>query len=147
MPNAPSSYLIPVWPVVFYGGLVLLLLGAMIVLSYALGERHRARPRNEPYESGIIPTGSARLRYGAMYYLVGIFFILFDVEAAVVFAWAVAFREVGWAGYIEMVIFIATLAAGLVYVWKLGGLDWSPDYRRHARRQAADHAEEVPANE
>jgi len=132
MQSAPASYSIPVWPVVLYGGLVLLLVVAMIVVSYLLGERHRAPARNEPYESGIIPTGSARLRYGARYYLVAIFFVLFDIEAAVIFAWAIAFREVGWAGYVEMVLFIVTLAAGLVYVWRLGGLDWSP---RHDRRR------------
>jgi len=113
-----------------YGGLVLLLVGGMIVLSYFLGERHHAPARNVPYESGIRPTGSARLRYGIRYYLVGLFFILFDVEAAIVFAWAVVFRRVGWTGYVEVLLFIATLAAGLLYVWKLGGLDWSPDIKR-----------------
>lgn len=108
----------------------MLLVAAMVVLSYLLGERHRAPARNTPYESGIKPTGSARLRYGARYYLVGLFFILFDIEAAIVFAWGIDFRALGWYGYIEALLFIATLAAGLVYVWKLGGLDWSPDIRR-----------------
>lgn len=132
MDTASTSNLVPVWPVIVYGGLVLLLVGGMLVLSYLLGERHRARARNEPYESGILPTGSARLRYGVRYYLVAIFFLVFDIEAAIVFAWAVALREIGWAGYIELVLFIVTLAAGLVYIWKLGGLDWSPDYGRRA---------------
>ncbi len=125
-----SSASISIWPLVLYGILVLILLGGMVVLSYLLGERHHGRARNEPYESGIIPTGSARIRYGARYYLVALFFILFDIEAAVLFAWAIAFREVGWLGYLEAVLFIATLAAGLVYVWKLGGLDYSPKYER-----------------
>ncbi len=128
--TATSAYTI--WPVVAYGGIVVILVAAMIVISYLLGERHSARARNIPYESGVRPTGSARLRFGARYYLVGIFFILFDVEAAFIFAWAVAFRELGWIGYIEVLLFIVTLALGLVYVWKLGGLDWhqtprSPD--------------------
>lgn len=109
------------------------LIAAMIVLSYLLGERHRAPGRNHPYESGVQPTGSARIRYGAKYYLVGIFFILFDIEAAIIFAWAVAFRELGWAGYTVAALFIVTLALGLVYIWKLGGLDWSPDIRRQNR--------------
>lgn len=112
------------WPVLAYGAMVLLLIAAMIVLSYFLGERHSAPGRNQPYESGIQPTGSARLRYGAKYYLVAIFFIIFDVEAAIIFGWAVAFRDLGWPGFIAAFLFIVTLALGLVYVWKLGGLDW-----------------------
>ena len=120
--TTPSGVLI--WPYVVYGGLTVALVGAMIVLSYFLGERHRAPGRNQPYESGVPPTGSARLRYGARYYLVGIFFILFDIEAVIVLAWAVDLRELGWPGYIEAALFIVTLAVGLVYIWKLGGLDY-----------------------
>lgn len=114
----------PIWPIVVYGVLVFVLVAGMVALSYLLGQRHRAPARGEPYESGIEPTGSARLRYGIGYYLVGLFFILFDVEAAFLLAWAVAFRELGWPGYIEAALFIITLAAGLVYIWKLGGLDY-----------------------
>ncbi len=119
-----------VWPIIVYGVLIFVLVGGILVLSYLLGERHRAPGRNQPYESGIQPTGSARVRYGAPYYLVGLFFVLFDIEAAFVFAWAVAARELGWPGYIAMVLFIATLVAGLVYVWKMGALDWYPGLRR-----------------
>lgn len=118
-----------IWPIVAYGCISVFLIGTMVALSYLLGERHGAPARNKPYESGVEPTGSARLRYGAKYYLVGIFFILFDVEAAIIFAWAAAFRALGWAGYVTAALFIATLAAGLVYVWRLRGLDWSPDYK------------------
>lgn len=117
----------PVWPVLVYGGLVLLLVIGMIALSYVLGERHSNPARNEPYESGIEPTGSARVRYGIRYYLVALFFLLFDVEAAIVFAWAVAAKALGWAGYAVAVLFIATLVIGLLYAWKLGGLDWSKE--------------------
>lgn len=119
-----------IWPVVVYGALVVLLVGAMVAASYMLGQRHRATGRNIPYESGMEPTGSARVRYGARYYLVGLFFILFDIEAAFLFAWAVAFYELGWQGYIAASLFILTLVAGLVYVWGLGGLDWYPGVRR-----------------
>lgn len=117
------------WPVLVYGGLVLLLVAAMIVASHFLGERHHAPGRNQPYESGIQPTGSARVRYGIKYYLVALFFLLFDVEAAIIFAWAVAARQLGWPGYVFAVLFIGTLAVGLVYVWKLGGLDWSGEMK------------------
>jgi len=118
------------WPFVLYAALVVLAVGAIILLSHLIGERHQAPGRNIPYESGITPTGSARLRYGAHFYPVGIFFILFDVEALFLFAWAVAFRELGWAGYLEAALFIVVLFLGLVYIWKMGGLDWSPRRRR-----------------
>lgn len=114
-----------VWPVLAYGAIVLLIVAGMIGLSYVLGERHSSPARNEPYESGIDPTGSARVRYGLRYYLVALFFLLFDVEAAIVFGWAVAAKTLGWAGYFIAVLFIVTLVIGLVYAWKLGGLDWS----------------------
>lgn len=119
-----------IWPVAVYGGLVVLLLAAILITSYLLGERHRAPGSGQPYESGIKPTGTAHIRFGIMYYLVAIFFLIFDVEVALIIAWAIAMREVGWAGYIGAALFILTLAVGLVYIWKLGGLDWSPDYKR-----------------
>jgi NADH-quinone oxidoreductase subunit A len=119
-----------VWPFVLYGFLVFVVVAGMLALSHFLGERHRALGRNIPYESGITPTGSARLRYGIHFYTVAIFFILFDVEAVFLFAWAVAMRELGWLGYVEIVLFVAVLFLGLVYVWRLGGLDWSPSRRR-----------------
>lgn len=120
------------WPFVLYGGLVLAVAAGMVALSAVLGQRHHSRDRDTPFESGIDPTGSARLRYGVHYYAVGIFFILFDVEAVFLFAWAVAFRELGWAGYAEVVLFLLVLLLGLAYVWKLGGLDWGP-WRRGGR--------------
>lgn len=119
-----------IWPVLVYGILVLALVTVMLVVSYLLGERHQSRGRNQPYESGIKPTGSATSRYDIRYYLVGLFFILFDVEAAILFTWAIAFRAVGWAGYAVATLFVITLGVGLVYVWKLGGLDWYHDRRQ-----------------
>ena len=117
------------WPFFVFLGAALVILAGMLILSYALGERHAEPATGEPYESGIKPTGYARLRYGVKYYLVAIFFLVFDVEVALIVAWALALREVGWAGYIGAALFIITLAVGLLYIWKLGGLDWSPDYR------------------
>lgn len=111
-----------IWPVLTYGGMVIVLVVGMVVLSFFLGTRHSASGRNQPYESGIQPTESARVRYGISYYLIALFFLLFDVEVAIIFAWAVAARKLGWPGYGLAVLFIATLAVGLVYVWKLGGL-------------------------
>ncbi len=97
----------------------------MIGASYVLGERHGNRATAEPYESGMVPTGSAWMHVDVKYYLVAMFFVIFDVEAAFIFAWAVALRELGWAGFIEASVFIVVLAAALAYVWAMGGLEWS----------------------
>ncbi len=107
-----------------YFGAVVLLVSAMIVLSALLGERHREKQTAEPYESGIIATGTARVRFDIKFYLIAMFFVIFDLEAVFIYAWAVSIRETGWPGYAEMLIFIAVLAAALVYLWKLGALEW-----------------------
>ncbi len=127
MPSAP------LWPLALYFALVLILVAGILGLSYVLGQRHRQRATGEPYESGIVPTGSARLRLAAKYYLVAMFFVVFDLEAVFIFAWAVAFQEVGWAGYAEVLVFIGVLVGALIYIWKLGALDWGTTRRR--RRQ------------
>ena len=114
------------WPFFVYGTAVVILIAAMLGLSYILGERHKASARSQPYESGILATGSARLRLSANFYLVAMFFVIFDLEAVFIFAWAIGLMELGWAGYIEIAIFIAVLLAGLVYLWRLGALDWGP---------------------
>lgn len=151
MPSAgATSVPEPAWPFLLYAVLVVALTSGILLISNFIGERHRAPGRNIPYESGMTPTGSARLRYGVHFYTVGIFFILFDVEAIFLYAWAVAMRELGWKGYVEIVIFVAVLFLGLVYVWRLGGLDWSPSRRRAAQRlrsqvaPAADEATDKP---
>ena len=129
METAPAGQGL-LWPFFVYNILAFVAVAGIIVGSYLLGERHRGQGRDIPYESGITPTGSARIRYGVHFYPVGIFFILFDVEAIFIYAWAVAAQPLGWAGYLEMLLFVVVLFLGLVYVWKQGGLDWSPSRRR-----------------
>lgn len=114
----------PLWPLVAYAVILLAAMAAVVAVSYVLGERHHVAATDEPFESGIVGIGDARLRLSAKFYLIAMFFVIFDVEALFVFAWAIAFREVGWAGYIEMLVFIGILLAALAYVWRLGGLDW-----------------------
>jgi NADH-quinone oxidoreductase subunit A len=111
-------------------GLCAFMLGA----SSLLGSKAWGRSKNEPFESGIVSTGSSRLRLSAKFYLVAMLFVIFDVEALFLFAWAVSVRESGWAGLIEATVFIAILLAGLVYLWRVGALDWAPTGRRE--RQA-----------
>lgn len=124
----------PLWPLAVYALAVLLLVGAMVGLSYVLGERHHDRATGEPYESGILTTGSARLRLKVNYYLVAMFFVIFDLEAAFIYAWAVAFRQLGWAGLAEITIFIGFLLAGLVYLWRVGALDWGTTRQKQTRQ-------------
>ena len=112
------------WPLVVYAAMVMALVTSMLVLSWLLGQRHTDRATGEPYESGITPTGSARLRLSADFYLIAMFFVIFDLEAVFIFAWAVAAREVGWVGYTGVVIFIGVLVAALLYEWRMGTLDW-----------------------
>jgi NADH-quinone oxidoreductase subunit A len=112
------------WPLVVYCGAVIVLVATILGLSYLLGQRHKDRATGEPYESGIVSTGSARLRLSADFYLVAMFFVIFDLEAVFIFAWAIAFREVGWAGYMEILVFIGILIAALIYLWRQGALDW-----------------------
>jgi NADH-quinone oxidoreductase subunit A len=118
------------WPLVVYAAIVGMLVIAMLGLSYVLGQRHHDRATGSPYESGILSEGSARVRFPAGFYLTAMFFVIFDLEAAFLFAWAVAIREVGWAGYIEAAIFIVVLVATLAYLWRAGALDWRQQNRR-----------------
>jgi NADH-quinone oxidoreductase subunit A len=121
----PSQEAPALWPIVVYFGAVVVLVASMIVSSYFLGERHHEKATDLPYESGVIPTGTARLRFHIRFYLIAMFFVIFDLEAVFVYAWAVSVRESGWPGYVEMLVFIGILAAGLVYLWRIGALDWS----------------------
>jgi len=112
----------------------------MLGLSYLLGERHKGRARGEPYESGIAPTGSARLRFDVKFYRVATFFVIFDLEAVFLFAWALSVRELGWLGYVEVLVFVGILLVALVYLWRIGALDWGTSGRQgdassHARRK------------
>lgn len=140
--NVPVGQIRPLWPLAVYFGAVIVLVAGMLGLSYVLGQRHEERATGEVYESGIVTTGTARLRISAKFYLVAMFFVVFDLEAAFIFAWAVALREVGWSGYIEALIFIAVLVATLVYLWREGALDWGP-----ARIRALARPTSVPAVE
>lgn len=120
---------INVWPLAAYFFLVIVLVAGILALSYIIGERHTATAADEPFESGIVTVGRARVRLSAKFYLIAMFFVIFDVEAVFLFSWAIAFRELGWAGYIEATIFIGVLGAALAYLWRLGALDWAPNVR------------------
>lgn len=117
------------WPLVVYFAFVLFLVAATLFVSHLLGQRHSEPATGEPYEGGIVSEGSARVRLSVRYYLVATFFLVFDLEAVFLFAWCVAARDLGWTGYCEVLIFVGVLLAALVYLWKVGALDWSREPR------------------
>jgi NADH-quinone oxidoreductase subunit A len=132
--NPEVAYSVNLWPLIFYFAAVLGVVGFMIGGSYLLGQRRRDKATVEVFESGIVPVGNTQIRFSVRFYLIAIFFVIFDLETVFIFAWAVAFREVGWAGYIEILVFIGVLIAALVYLWLIGALEWS------TKRQRADEA-------
>jgi NADH-quinone oxidoreductase subunit A len=119
-----ASQTAPLWPLVVYFAAVLVLIGGMLGVAYIFGAGPRKRPTAQPYESGMVPTGTARLRFNVLFYLNAIFFVIFDLETMFIIAWAIAFRTAGWAGYVEILVFVAVLVIGLIYLWRLGALDW-----------------------
>lgn len=100
---------------------------ALVGLGMLLGRRVKNKVKDAPYECGITPVGSARNRFSVKFYLVGMLFILFDIEAIFLYPWAVVFRELKLFAFFEMLLFIALVLAGFFYIWKKGVLDWAVD--------------------
>lgn len=129
------------WRLGAYALGVLILLAVMLVVPQLLGERQRHRHAGTPYEGGVLGTGSARVRLSAQYYVIAMVFVVFDLEVAFLFAWAVAARQLGWAAWVEVVVFVAVLFATLAYLWRAGALDWGTGavlrHRASAARGAA----------
>jgi len=128
------------WPLAVHFALVVVLAAAMVGLSYVLGQRHQEKATGEPYESGIQVTGSARGRLSVDFYLVALLFVIFDLEVAFLFSWAIAARDLGWAGYAGLLVFVGILVVGLVYEWRRGALDWGWTAAAGERARAAREA-------
>lgn len=109
-----------------YALLLAVVMIALLLLASYLGDRKSSLNKMMPYESGIIPTGSARLRFPVPFYLVAIFFLIFDVEGAYIFSYAVSCKALGWSGWLQISFFIVMLLLGLFYIWNKGGLEWGP---------------------
>jgi NADH-quinone oxidoreductase subunit A len=118
------------WPFIIYASAVFMLIGILIGLSHILGERHKEKTTDEPYESGIPPTGDARLRFSSGFYIIAMFFVIFDLDAAFIMLWAVSFRELGLPGYIGILVFISLLIVLLIYELSIGALDFGPDGKK-----------------
>ena len=113
------------WPLVLYFASVLGLVVAILVLSSLVGQRSpMKRATGEPFESGVVHIGSAQIPVSVEFYLVAILFVIFDLETVFIFAWAVAFYELGVFGYLAISLFILILTVALVYEWKSGALEW-----------------------
>jgi len=112
--------------------MAVVVVSVLLLLARFLGQRTKSEIKGQPYESAVLPTGEARLREPVPFYLVAIFFIVFDVEAVFVVSWAVSYDLLGWAGFWQISFFIIILFLGLVYLWKMGGLEWGS--RRNRER-------------
>jgi NADH-quinone oxidoreductase subunit A len=121
----PTSYTELYFPVLLQAIVAMALAGGLLTVSYLLGNRVRNRVKDMPYESGIVPTGDARHRFSVKFYLVGMLFILFDIEAIFLYPWVVVYRELKMAAFVEMLIFVVLILSGFFYIWKKGALDWS----------------------
>ena len=121
----PETYPETYWPVLLQAVIAMAVATGMIGISYILGKKVRNRVKDMPYECGITPTGSARERFSVKFYLVGMLFILFDIEAIFLYPWAVVYRELKMFAFFEMLLFITLVLAGFFYIWKKGALDLS----------------------
>lgn len=126
----------PLWPLVVYFIAVVALVLIVLGLSAVVGERSKMkRATVEPFESGVVSVGSAQVPISVEFYLVAMFFVIFDLETVFIFAWAVAFYELGWFGYIAISVFVLVLVVALVYEWKSGALDWGVKKRVGLNRE------------
>jgi NADH-quinone oxidoreductase subunit A len=129
----------PYWPLVAYLGLAVAAVAGLTTLSHILGPRHQEQATGEPFESGIVHLGSGRLRFPVHFYLVAVLFVIFDLETVFILAWAVVVRETGWAGYVEILIFVGVLGVALGYLWRIGALDrWRAQARSPRTRIEAN---------
>lgn len=112
------------------------LCGLMLTGGWLLGGKAYGRHKNTPFESGIDAVGDTHIRLSAKFYLVAMFFVIFDVEALYLYSWAVSIRESGWIGFVEATIFILVLLAGLIYLARTGALNWAPVRRRIVAKTA-----------
>src|SRR5215468_1558471 len=129
----PVSYTEVYFPVLLQALIAMTIAGALILISYLLGKKVKNRVKDLPYECGITPVGNARERFSVKFYLVGMLFILFDIEAIFLYPWAVVYRELKMFAFVEMLIFIVLILAGFFYFWKKGALDWSGVDRENRR--------------
>ena len=109
--------------VLIYSAIVVGLAAVIPIVSWLLGQRHRGGARDEVYESGIVPTGPAHRRIPPAYYLIALFFLIFDLEVVLLFLWASHYQALGWSGFLHISLFIGILLIALLYPWSQGALN------------------------
>lgn len=135
------------WPLVVYFVAVIALVLTMLGLSWLLGEQRTNAATNDAFESGVVSVGDAQGRISVDFYLIAIFFVIFDLETVFIFAWAIAFFELGWQGYFAILVFIVVLVVALIYEWRSGALDWGIKARTdYDGRPAIAHVTRGQAN-
>ncbi len=112
------------WPFVLYAFSVIAFAALLLFVAYISGERHRGKATEMPYESGIVPAGVPGNPIDIRYYVVAILFVIFDLETVFYIAWSVSVRESGWQGFLEILVFTVILAAALLYIVRMGALNW-----------------------
>ena len=144
--NNPDAS-VALWPLGLHAVVVVAIVAVALVATHFVGPRHHSRRKDLPYESGMAPTGDVNVAFPIRFYMVAIAFLVFDLEVAYLFGWAVAARRLGWAGLAEVSFFIALLFAGLLYVWWKGALNWgvsSPSLASRAARESLPTTGSMP---
>jgi len=118
------------WAFIIYFFAAVFIAAFMIIFSHFIGERHKGRFRDEPFESGMPLTGDARSRYSVHYYIIAMFFVIFDLDAIFLITYSVAFKEVGWMGYLGMSFFVLLLLVVMLYELKTGAFDFGPQGKK-----------------
>lgn len=135
-----------IWPFLVYALGVFLLVATMLLLSWVLGQRRANDATNMPFESGVVPVGTSQVQMSVEFYLVAILFVIFDLETVFILAWAVAFFELGWFGFIAVAVFILILVVALIYELSTGALGWGNKKRAPAKaHERASPADDSPS--
>jgi NADH-quinone oxidoreductase subunit A len=121
----PTTFPEIYFPVLIQVLIAIAIAAGLVAASTLLGKHVKSPLKDTPYESGMAPVGSARERFSVKFYMVGMIFILFDIEAVFLYPWAVVYRQLKLFGFFEMLIFVLLILVGFFYVWKKGALDWS----------------------
>lgn len=113
------------------------LAATLVGVTGLIGKRSKSPLKDTPYESGMAPVGSAHERFSVKFYMVGMIFILFDIEAVFLYPWVVVYRDLKLFGFFEMLIFVVLVLVGFFYVWKKGAIDWALTKKESPKKEAA----------
>jgi len=126
MPTTPAEQWLPI---LMQAVLAMIIAAALVTLSFVIGRKVKNSVKDMAYECGIQPTGDARERFSVKFYLVAMLFILFDIEAIFLYPWAVVYKQLKMFAFTEMLVFVALVLVGFIYIWKKGVLDWAATNR------------------